>query len=104
MNALTPHSFKARLDQITGKGHQEYEFEHDGLLWWAFFEVTHEQLVSDEFMRWHDPVEAVRLVGAWAESEDGGAFCGNRFEVQAIVGQQEIERWEQHVFDAEDGE
>ena len=100
LDSLTQHAFDARLAQLTGKGFVEYEFD----AWTAFFEVEHGTLNGDEFMRWHDPVESVVLKGAWMEDADGKLFCGNRDEVMAIVGRNEVARWEGYVWAVEDGQ
>jgi hypothetical protein len=98
LDTITPHAFDSRLAQLTGKGFVEYEFD----AWTAFFDVQHEQLISDEWMRWHDPVESVRFMGAWRDYD--GLFCGNAAEVAAIVGAKEVARWEAYVWSREDGE
>lgn len=96
LDSLTPHSFDARLAQLTGKGFVEYDFD----AWTAFFDVQHEQPLGDK-MRWRDPVESVRFMGAWMEDADGKLFAGNRDEVLAIVGEKEVDRWEAYVTEVE---
>lgn len=99
LDTLTNRAFDARLAQLTGHGFAEYDFNE----WTAFFDVQHDQPLGD-WMRWRDPVESVRLVGAWREDADGHLFAGNASEVLQIVGREEVERWERHVWSIEDGE
>ncbi len=98
LDALTPHAFDARLAQLTGKGFTEYDFDE----WTAFFEVEFEQ-GDGEWLRLRYPVLSVTLKGAWREDDDGTLFCGNRDEIAALIGQAEVDRWEQHIWDREDG-
>lgn len=118
LDTLTPHAFDARLSGLL-RGHamivsptgrvpaSEYEFETlvDGetLAWTAYFEVEFEQ-DGDEWMRWSHAVLSVTLKGAWCEDASGNLFCGNRDEVLAIVGADEVARWEAYVTDRESGE
>lgn len=104
---LTRIAFDARLSQLTCKGYSECEFEAytacgSVLCFSGFFDCElWDHLNNGPTSERDDHVWYVcKLVGAWAEDGDTGAlFAGNRDEIAAMVGADEVARWEKRMAD-----
>lgn len=90
IEALTPHAFDARLAQLTRKGFTEHEIDE----WTAFFDAETDSYGGIDEQHRVCPAIRGTLMGAWREDADGNLFCGDRAEVEAIIGAKEAARWE----------
>lgn len=106
MTALSHIAFDARVAQMTGKADRELECYAaigggDELEWTAFFAEEVDPIYG--FNSRHEVCAATRckLVGAWAEEDDGSAqgplYAGNRDEIVAMIGESAVSAWEKYA-------
>lgn len=95
---LTPRAFDAIVAQLAAKADHETTCCADvngaELEWTTFFATQ-----DDHDYGWnyrHEVCTATRckLIGAWAQDDDGNLYAGDRDELAAMLGEKVITAWE----------